>query len=272
MALWEKIKPGGTILGIDRSPELIKNLEYSIQKLGLEHRIILVCDNFANLKLIARKHNFAGADGILFDLGWASYHIEHSKEGFSFLKNEPLIMRYDWPSENPQSEEITASRILNYESQKNLEKILREYGQERFASEISKTIAAFRKTTPIYTTSQLVKIVEGAVPAWYRRRKIHFATKTFQALRIAVNDEFINLKKVLPQALDLLTDSGRLTVISFHSLEDKIVKNFLREQAKAQSLKILTKKPLRPGREEIQINPRCRSARLRAAIKIKNPK
>jgi len=261
-AILEKIEPNGKILGIDFDPEIIKNLKLKIQGLKLNQRIILVCDNFVNLKEIIKKERLGPISGILFDLGMSSWHLEESGRGFSFLRNEPLDMRY-----NPQNP-LTAEKIVNYYSELEISKILKEYAKERFAKKIAKEIVSSRKIKSIKTTFDLVKIIKEATPGWYHRRKIHFATKTFQALRIVVNDELNNLRKVLLQAIEILEPEGRLVVISFHSLEDRIVKNFLREKAKAKLLKILFKKPIKPTKIEIKINPRSRSAKLRAGEKL----
>ena len=166
--------------------------------------------------------------------------------------------------------QLTAEKILNYWSKFEIEKILKEYGEEKFARQIAKVIIEERKIQPIKNTLQLVEIIKKAVPKRYLDQKIHFATRTFQALRIAVNDELNNLKKALPQALEILKPKGRLVVISFHSLEDRIVKNFFKQQTREglPKIKILTKKPIRPSIEEIKINPRSRSAKLRAAQKL----
>ena len=169
-----------------------------------------------------------------------------------------------------QSSKLTAEEILNKWRGEELEKILREYGQERFAQGIAKKIIETRRIRPIKTTFQLVEIIKRATPSWYHHQRIHFATKTFQALRITVNNELENIKKGLEEALDVLGDGGRLVVISFHSLEDRIVKNFFSTFAKdyegqERKIEILTKKPIRPSLEEIKTNKRSRSAKLRAA-------
>jgi len=247
--------PRGKVLGIERDPIILKETKK-------RKRLILVNDSFANLKKIVERENFKNVFGVLFDLGFSSWHLERSGRGFSFLRDEPLIMRYDG------KESLTAKEILNSWPEKEIEKIFRGYGQERFAKRIAKEISVYRKLKPIKKTSQLVEIVKRATPVWYQKRKIHFATKVFQALRIAVNEELSNLEKALPQALEILEKGGRLVVISYHSLEDKIVKKFFKENFKKGHLKILTKKPLRPQKEEIKVNPRSRSAKLRAAIKI----
>ncbi|PIV64965.1 MAG: 16S rRNA (cytosine(1402)-N(4))-methyltransferase [Candidatus Nealsonbacteria bacterium CG01_land_8_20_14_3_00_12] len=261
LTILERNIPAGKVLGIDADPEIIKNTKYSIQNTVYKNRVILVCDNFANLKEIVKQEKFKSVQGILFDLGMSSWHLEESGRGFSFLKNESLDMRY-----NPRNP-LTAARIVNYYSSQEIEKILKDYGEERFAKKIAQKIIEIRKIKPIETTSQLAEIVKSATPHWYHRKKIHPATRTFQAIRIAVNDELNNLERALPQTLEILKPGGRLVVISFHSLEDRIIKNFLKEKAKENILKILTKKPIKPSLGEIKINPRSRSAKLRAAQK-----
>ena len=216
-------------------------------------RLVLVNDSYTNLKEIIEKYNFGPIQGILFDLGMSSWHLEESGRGFSFQKDEPLDMRY-----NPQQNPLTAQEILNRWPEKEVERILGEYGEERFARRIAKKISEIRKENPIKNTGQLVEIIGGK----------HFARRTFQALRIAVNDELANLKKVLPQALEVLNKGGRMVTISFHSLEDRIVKNFFKENAKKGLLQILTKKPIVPAVEELQKNPRSSAAKLRAIRKI----
>ncbi len=260
LAILEKNAPEGKVLGIDRDPEIIENCKLKIGE--FKGRVILVCDNFASLKEIVMEEKFKSVQGILFDLGMSSWHLEKSGRGFSFLKKEPLDMRY-----NPRNP-LTAARIVNYYSVQEIEKILRDYGEERFATKIAQKIIEIRKIKSIETTAQLAEIVKSATPHWYHRKKIHPATRTFQALRIAVNDELNNLIKTLPQTIEILKPGGRLVVISFHSLEDRIIKNFLKEKAKENILKILTKKPIRPSLKEIKINPRSRSAKLRASMKL----
>jgi 16S rRNA (cytosine1402-N4)-methyltransferase len=260
MAILERNKPDGRVLGIDFDSAILDNLKRKISGTDLERRLILVCDNFANLETIAKNHGFTGVSGVLFDLGLSSWHLEASGRGFSFWRNEPLDMRY-----NPQKGDLTAEVIVNTWSLRDIEYVLRVYGEERFARRIAMEIVNSR---PLRTTVDLVLAVERATPAWYHRRKIHFATKTFQALRIAVNNELENLEKALPQALGILRSGGKLAVIAFHSLEDRIVKNFLKAKAKDGAVKILTKKPVRPSKEEIAQNPRARSAKLRAAVKV----
>jgi len=250
--------PKGKLLGIDWDKKAIDDLEIKNEK-----RLILVHDNFANLEEIVKEHNFQDISGVLLDLGMSSWHLEESGKGFSFQKEEPLDMRYD----SNQEDSLTAEVIVNQYPQEQIENILKEYGEERFARRIAKRIVEKRRIKPIKTTFQLTEIIGGIVPSWYKRKRIHFATRTFQALRIAVNNELDNLQKVLPQVIETLNPGGKIVVISFHSLEDRIVKNFFKEQKKNNSIEILTKKPIQPSLEEISINHRARSAKLRAAIK-----
>lgn len=254
----EKILPDGKLLGIDLTGELIEVLKCKFKEFG--KNLVLVCENFSNLKAVAENCGFKDVSGVLFDLGLSSWHIEKSGKGFSFMRNEPLDMRYEGG--------VSAGEIVNSYSEKKIAKILKEFGEEKFAKKIAEAIVEKRRFKPIKNTFQLVEIVRSAVPFWYQRRRIHFATKTFQALRIAVNGELENLRRALPQAVDILKSDGKIVVISFHSLEDRIVKNFFRENSRKRVLKILTKKPVCPTAEEIRINPRARSAKLRAAVKI----
>jgi len=254
----KRIMPNGRVLGIELDEAVLEKLQSQISN----KRLILVQGSYADLERVAKKNNFYPVNGILFDLGISSWQIEKSGRGFSFLRDEPLDMRSD------KGSRLTAEEIVNQWPEKELVRIFQEYGEERFARRIADSICWVRKNSLIKTTQQLVEAVQRAVPAKYRYRRIHFATRIFQALRIAVNDELNNLKEALPQALEILKKDGRLTVISFHSLEDRIVKNFFREAARKDFLKILTKKPVGPDLEEIKLNPRSRSAKLRAGVKI----
>jgi 16S rRNA (cytosine1402-N4)-methyltransferase len=243
-AILERIKPKGKLLAIEIDPVLYKENKKRIPK-----GILLVNDSYINLEKIVEGKKFKNVAGILFDLGLSSWHLEESGRGFSFKKKEPLDMRY-----SPLIQK-TAEKIINYSSKFEIERILKEYGEEKRAGKITQLIIDHRRFSPIKTTKQLVEITNGP-------------QRTFQALRIAVNDELNNLKKALPQALKVLKLDGRLVVISFHSLEDRIVKNFFKEFFQKGHLKILTKKPVQPSKEEIIVNPRSRSAKLRAGVKI----
>ncbi|OIO48617.1 MAG: 16S rRNA (cytosine(1402)-N(4))-methyltransferase [Parcubacteria group bacterium CG1_02_40_82] len=253
--------PNGKLLGIDVNLAAIEDLKEKIKNEEIKNRLILICGNFSNLQNIVRDFNFNSVRGVLADLGFSSGEIETSGRGFSFLRDEPLDMRYG-------KNELTAEKIINNWSDQDLTKIFREYGEERFADKIAAAIVRDRKTKRIETTFELVRIIRQSTPYFYHRRRLHPATKVFQALRIAVNDELNNLNKFLPQVLDVLVSGGRLAIISFHSLEDRIVKNFLKEKKREGLIEILTKKVTRPRHEEIAQNPRARSAKLRAAIKI----
>lgn len=204
-------------------------------------------------------------DGIIFDLGLSSDQLETSGRGFSFQKDEPLLMTM---KESLASEDISAEDIVNSWSEESIADIIYGYGEEKYARRIAKEIVKERKSRRITTTNELVKIIERAVPGSYRKGKIHFATKTFQALRIAVNDELGALKEGLESAVKILKGGGRISVISFHSLEDRIVKNFFREKAKQGEIKIINKKPIVASKEETSINKRSRSAKLRIVQKI----
>ncbi len=253
-AILEKNIPEGKILGIDRSPEMIKRVKKE------EERLILRQGRFSNLEEIVKEANFGPVNGVLFDFGMSSWHIDESKKGFSFKDNEPLDMRYD------SEEDMTADEILNKMSYEKIKSILKDYGEERFAGRIASGIVEERKINLIETTVGLVNIIRKSTPGWYHHQRIHFATRTFQALRIAVNRELEEIKKGLEDSMDILEKGGRIVAISFHSLEDRIVKNFFRDNFKKGNLKILTKKPVIANFEEIKTNRRSRSAKLRAAI------
>jgi 16S rRNA (cytosine1402-N4)-methyltransferase len=257
----ERTKPKGKVLALEVDPVLFeKGKELERRFLG---RLILKNESFANLKEIVEKENFKEISGILFDLGISSWHFEESERGFTFKKDEPLIMRYD-----ADIKKLTAIDVLNSFSEREIEKILREFGQEKFAKSIAREIIKERKEKKILTTFQLVEIVRKALPLKeIKKRKIHFATKVFLALRIFVNQELENLKEGLKETLEILRSGGKVLVISFHSLEDKIVKNFFKEKEKEGIIKILTKKPIVPSNSEILKNKRSRSAKLRAVIK-----
>ncbi|MFH1451298.1 MAG: 16S rRNA (cytosine(1402)-N(4))-methyltransferase RsmH [bacterium] len=255
-------RTNGKLLGIDLEEHALEEIRKEGQPRGLEKRLILINDNFANLEKIVNDNNFGPVSGILLDLGVSSWHFDESGKGFSFRKDEFLDMRFGGKGEK------TAADIVNSYSLSELENILAAYGEERFARRIAKRIVLARKDKAIVTSGELAMIVRQAVPLWQQRRKTDFATQTFQALRIAVNKELENLESVLPQALKILDKGGRLAVISFHSLEDRIVKRFFQEKQRQGVLKIITKKPVGPDAEEVRLNPRSRSAKLRVAIKI----
>ena len=262
LAILEKISPKGKVLGIEQDCKILKNTRYKIQDTEYKDRLIFVPENFANLKEIVKKYNFEEIKGILFDLGISSWHLEESKRGFSFQKEEPLDMRHD-----SETQTLQAKDILNNWPESEIENILKKV-EEGFAKRISKRVVDIRSKKPITTTFQLIEIIRNSVPKRYCHQRLHFATKTFLALRITVNKELENLEKGLVGTLEILKPGGRIVVISFHSLEDRIVKNFFRENN--LHFKTLTKKPIRPTEAEIKLNPRSRSAKLRAAVKTES--
>lgn len=257
LKILEKIAPDGKLLAIENDPEIyIKN------KIENE-KLILINDSYANIEKIAEEISFAPVNGILFDLGVCFWHIKESGRGFTFQKDEPLDMRF-----NPNKNTLTAFEVVNYWHQEKIAEIINNFGQEKFYRSISKKIAEQRNIKPIRTTLDLVEVIRKSIPLRYQRQNIHFATRTFQALRIAVNEELSNLEKGLTGALKIIEKGGRIAVISFHSLEDRIVKKFFMENKLLNNLKVVTKKPIRPTEEEIKINSPSRSAKLRVAQKI----
>ncbi len=253
-AILEKISPNGQLLAIDAN-EQIKGLDNSNFK--------LITDNFVNLKQIVKAHFNNDVSGILLDLGLSSDQLEKSNKGFSFQGDEPLDMRFN------KDQEWTAADILNYYSLEDIYDVLKDYGDYPRARHLSERILKQRKLKKFKNTSELVDLVLEVSPRRWKD-KTHPATKVFQALRIAVNRELGNLEDVLPQAIDILVSGGRLAVISFHSLEDRIVKRYFRDNGRGEDkiLNILTKKPIIPTEAEIKENPRSRSAKLRVIQKI----
>jgi len=247
------LKRGARVLGIDRDPEAI---DYLKNKLSDEQGLVLENGNFSNIKRIASEAGFNQVDGIIFDLGVSSHQLGTSRRGFSFQKDGPLDMRMD-PSLG-----VAAGDIVNNFDKRRLYEIFKTYGQEKFSWAIAGAIYSARQVKPINSTLELAKIIEWAVP---RRGKVHQATRSFQALRIVVNSELLNLEQALPQTVDLLKTGGRLAIISFHSLEDAIVKRVLKQEKR---LKVLTKTPIGPKIAEIENNSRSRSAKLRVAEKL----
>jgi len=268
-AVLNKNKPKGRVLGIEIDENIYQEAKRKMAEFS--DRLILVNDSYINLKEIVKRNKFEPVDGILFDLGMSSWHLEKSGRGFSFLRDEPLIMRYTCSQVQNKTglnlKNLTAEAIVNQFPEEKLVKIFREYGEERFARRIAGKICEERKRKLIKTTFQLKSIVIRAIPKKIRYSRIRCLARIFQSLRIAVNNELDNLEKVLPQTIEILKPGGRLVVISFHSLEDRIVKNFLKDESKKGRFKILTKKPVIADLEEIKVNPRARSAKLRAAIK-----
>jgi len=266
-AILEESSPGGRLIGIDADPHAIRVARGKLKPYGKD--AILVNENFKYLENICTRHGFSPVNGVLFDLGMSSLQLEGAGRGFSFRQDSPLDMRFS------DRQDLTAADIVNTYPEVELAQLLHRYGEEQRNRQIARCIVERR---PLETTQELARVVEQAVGG--TRGRIHPATKTFQALRIAVNHELENLELALEQAVNLLGNGGRIVVISFHSLEDRLVKGFFRREAQwcicppgmpacicghTPRLKVLSKKVFRPSPVEVQTNPRSRSARMRVA-------
>ena len=255
-AILNRTAPNGELLGLDQDPAA---LELSRERLGrFGRRVTLVHANFEQIGEQARSHGFVGVDGVLFDLGVSSLQLGRSERGFAFRTSEPLDMRMN-PSAGP-----TAADLIARLSERELADLIYQYGEERASRRIARSIVYHREKRPIATTDDLVGAIVSAVGG--QRGRVHPATRTFQALRIAVNRELDVLPIALEHALELLRPGGRLVVISFHSLEDRLVKRFMLERSRTEtiSVQILTRRPVAPDESEVRENPRARSAKLRA--------
>ena len=228
---------------------------------GLDSSLAFINANFREVGNLKKKD----FDGIILDLGLSSDQLENSGRGFSFMKNEPLLMTM---KENPSPEDVTAMDIVNSWGENNIADIIYGYGEEKFSRRIARAIVDARQKKKFETTFDLVKVVNESVPASYRKGRINCATKTFQALRIATNDELGALQEGLAKGFEAMKVGGRMSVISFHSLEDRIVKNFFRDKQKENQAKLINKKPITASDEELKNNPRSRSAKLRVLEKI----
>ncbi|HAJ56936.1 MAG TPA: 16S rRNA (cytosine(1402)-N(4))-methyltransferase [Candidatus Omnitrophica bacterium] len=260
-AILEKILPNGRLIGIDKDEEAL-----NIAKDHLSYfsdSCMFVHDDFRNLDKIIGRFDLTGVDAILFDVGVSSYQLESASRGFSIKAEGPLDMRMDRKSF------ISAYDLLNNLTEEEISSILWRFGQERFSRRIARNIVAARQRSPISSTTQLAELVTKALPYKARFHKIHPATRTFQALRIAVNRELDALDEALKKAALILKKRGRICVITFHSLEDRIVKENFRELARTGSFQLVFKKILRPGQEELKNNPRARSAKMRAIERVK---
>jgi len=269
-AILERSSPGGQLLGIDADPEAIKIARASLEVYS--GSTLLINENFVNLEAICYKHDFLPVHGILFDLGLSSMQLNGNGRGFSFQHDAPLDMRL-----NP-NQELTAADIVNTYSENELAHLIRTYGEEGRSRRIARRIVQER---PIRTTLKLAQTIERVIGT--RRGRIHPATKTFQALRISVNREFEHLESALRQAVSLLGFEGRLVIISYHSLEDRIAKQFMQREARGcicppgiptcvcghtASLRLVRKRVITPSLAEVQVNPRSRSARLRVVERV----
>jgi 16S rRNA (cytosine1402-N4)-methyltransferase len=269
-AILEKISTSGRLLGIDADPEAIRISKDKLSDYG--EAVTLVNDNFINLEAICKRYRLHPVDGILFDLGVSSLQLDTAERGFSFHLDAHLDMRF-----NPE-QGLAASDIVNRFSEQELAKLIERYGEERHSRRIARHIVQNRCVT---TTTELAQLVEQALAG--KRARIHPATRTFMALRIAVNSELQNLELALKQTLNLLRPGGRLAVISYHSLEDRIVKQFMRDAASSclcppgtvicrcghvPTLKLISRKVIKPTSLETESNPRSRSAKLRIAERL----
>jgi 16S rRNA (cytosine1402-N4)-methyltransferase len=249
------ISSEGRLIGIDRDIEALK----MAQKRLSDKRVILKRGNFSDMKNLLSEHGIFEVDGILFDLGISVLQLKNPERGFSFTSDKRLDMRMD------RDQEFSAWDVVNKYPEKELDRIFREFGEEHFAKKISKAIIRWRTKKTIDTCSELSEIIQRV---YGRRGRIHPATKTFQALRIEVNRELDELRAGLNSSLRLLKKAGRLCIISYHSLEDRIVKHFMADSSKKGLLKVIIKKPIVPGPEELRSNPSSRSAKLRGAERI----
>ncbi|WP_082633895.1 16S rRNA (cytosine(1402)-N(4))-methyltransferase RsmH [Candidatus Nitrospira inopinata] len=250
------------LIGLDRDGEAIASSKERLAEFG--DRVTLKQTDYRDLKCCLMDMGVPQVGGVLFDLGVSSPQFDDPQRGFSFREDGPLDMRMD------QTAGVTAATLVNRESEHALADIIYQYGDERYARRIARAIVRARERSPIKTTGELASIIAKAVPSAYRHGRIHCATRAFQALRIAVNRELESLEPALDDAADLLAPGGRLCVVSFHSLEDRIVKRVFRALAQGPGarLSVLTKKPIVPSDEECRENPRARSAKLRVAERV----
>ena len=259
----EKFGQDVKIIAVDRDREALNRAEARLKAVSAKYSLAL--SDYRKIAEVLDSQKVEKVQGIILDLGLSSNQLDESGRGFSFKNDEPLFMTFATPSENPL---VTAQTVLNSWGEETLADIIYGYADERYARRIAKKIVEVRKEKEIKTTNDLVEIISEAVPAVYRRGKIHFATKTFQAIRMAVNDELGALREGLEKGFERLSLGGRMSVISFHSGEDRIVKNYFRDKAKEKKAILINKKPIVSSSEETAKNPRSRSAKLRIIEKI----
>lgn len=275
--IYKRLGREGTLIGIDQDKDALQASKERLTALGGQARLIIENSNFRNIPEVCSKYGIDGVDGILLDLGVSSYQLDEAERGFSYQKEAQLDMRMD------RSEKLDAARIVNEYTEQEIRDIIRDYGEEKWAARIASFIVKAREEKRIETTTQLVDIIKAAIPSAARREGPHPAKRTFQALRIAVNDELGALKQVIGQAVPLLRTGGRMCIITFHSLEDRIVKvEFQKKEnpctcppkfpvcvcGAKQQLKVITRKPIVPSEAELDENPRARSSKLRVAEKV----
>lgn len=259
-AVLKKVGASGKFIGIDKDETALKLAREKLKEFASQ--IYIFQDDFKNLKHIVHNQKINYVNGILLDLGISSMQLDDPCRGFSLRADGPLDMRMN------QSGSRSASDLVNTLSEQDISLILKNYGEERFHNRIARKLVSERSLRPITTTAELRQIVMKAIPSGRSYTRIHPATRTFQALRIAVNGELESLSNFFDEALDVLAVGGRMVVIAFHSLEDRLVKEKFRQWQKDNKARILTKKPIMPGDEEVESNPRARSARLRAIERV----
>lgn len=251
-----------TVIGLDADSDALLRAKAVLEPMN--GKVAYIESNFRDLKQAIMRGGHLTADKFIFDLGLSSDQLETSRRGFSFRKDEPLLMTF---SKHPGEHDLTARDVVNDFSQENLTAIIKGFGEEQFSGRIARNIVEARKIKPIETSMQLAEIISASVPARFRKGKIHPATKTFQAIRMAVNAELETLEKALKDAFEILAPGGRITVITFHSGEDRIVKHLFKYFKDNKEGLLVVKKPLTPSREELHANPRSRSAKLRVIEK-----
>lgn len=259
----EQLGASLTIIGLDRDRAALARSKERLSAFGT--KVHLCEESFRNMDRVLEELELESVDAILLDLGISSDQIESSGRGFSFQKDEPLLMTM---KEQPSEGDLTAAIILNTFEEESIEVILRGFGEEKYSRKIARAIVERRTIKPFKTTFDLVEVINNAVPSIYRRGRINPATRTFQALRIAVNEELIALEEGLEKGFKFLKRDGRFAVITFHSLEDRMVKNFFRDRVKEDKAEFINKKPITPSKEELEDNRRSRSAKLRVIRKL----
>lgn len=260
----EIIGAQGKLIGFDKDRLALQEAEKNLRDCPAQKELIRA--GFEEIPDRLKEKGISEIDAVFLDLGMSSEQLERSGRGFSFQTDDPLLMTFD---DKPPAGAITASEIVNSWPEAEITQCLQEYGEEPFARAIAKAIVVRRKSGPILTAQQLVTIVASAVPPWYKKRRLHFATRTFQALRLVVNDELNVLRRGLEQAWQCLKPGGRLAVISFHSLEARLIKNFFKEKKSEKTGLIITKHAIKTERAETLANPKSRSAQLRIIQKTK---
>lgn len=269
----KRLSKEGRLIGIDQDTDALKAAK---ERLKDYSNVTFVHSNFSNIENVLNNLNIDGVDGILMDLGVSSYQLDEGERGFSYMKDAPLDMRMN------RENDFSAYNVVNEYSEEDLYRIIRDYGEEKFAKRIASFIVENRQEKNIETTLELVEIIKNAIPAKARREGPHPAKRTFQAIRIEVNNELGVINKMIDDAVSMMNKGGRICIITFHSLEDRIVKNEFKELSlscvcppelpicqcdKVSEVKVITRKPILPSKEEVEANPRSRSAKLRVAEK-----